>query len=181
MTWSSLNGWSLSNLCSVCLLRWIIHLPILLYFFIHFIVWLKLGSTLFRFQIWHPCCFSLQAFEYPNYFRIVVTVPEDMMIEACMRIREFCSRHYRPRSQDSHELDQWKRQRMKGQKRIRKVKRKVVFKSAKWMKLLKERTPLCALHVAIEYFSFQETQSSMQATYLYFLYVLILHREGVGE
>lgn len=29
MMWSSLNGWSLSNLCSVCLLRWIIYLLIL--------------------------------------------------------------------------------------------------------------------------------------------------------
>ncbi|KAK7151909.1 hypothetical protein R3I94_008293 [Phoxinus phoxinus] len=51
-------------------------------------------------------CLPATAFEYPNFFRIVVTVPEDMMIEACIRIREFCSRHYRPRSQDSHELDQ---------------------------------------------------------------------------
>ncbi len=29
MMWSSLNGWSLSSLCSVCPLRWIIHLPYL--------------------------------------------------------------------------------------------------------------------------------------------------------
>ncbi|XP_026143056.1 tyrosine aminotransferase-like [Carassius auratus] len=51
-------------------------------------------------------CLPATAFEYPNFFRIVVTVPEEMMIEACIRIREFCARHYRPRSQDSHELDQ---------------------------------------------------------------------------
>lgn len=51
-------------------------------------------------------CSVLQAFEYPNYFRIVVTVPEEMMVEACSRIREFCQRHYRPRSRDSNDLDQ---------------------------------------------------------------------------
>lgn len=47
-----------------------------------------------------------QAFEYPNFFRIVVTVPEEMMVEACARIREFCQRHYRPCSRDSNDLDQ---------------------------------------------------------------------------
>uniref|UniRef100_A0A6Q2XTA1 Tyrosine aminotransferase n=1 Tax=Esox lucius TaxID=8010 RepID=A0A6Q2XTA1_ESOLU len=46
-------------------------------------------------------CLPATAFEYPNYFRIVVTVPEEMMVVACGRIREFCQRHYRPRSQDS--------------------------------------------------------------------------------
>uniref|UniRef100_A0A6Q2WWC1 Tyrosine aminotransferase n=1 Tax=Esox lucius TaxID=8010 RepID=A0A6Q2WWC1_ESOLU len=51
-------------------------------------------------------CLPATAFEYPNYFRIVVTVPEEMMVVACGRIREFCQRHYRPRSQDSAELDQ---------------------------------------------------------------------------
>ncbi|KAB5574764.1 hypothetical protein PHYPO_G00212800 [Pangasianodon hypophthalmus] len=51
-------------------------------------------------------CLPATAFEYPNFFRIVVTVPEEMMVEACERIREFCARHYRPRSQDSNDLDQ---------------------------------------------------------------------------
>ncbi|XP_067091201.1 tyrosine aminotransferase [Osmerus mordax] len=51
-------------------------------------------------------CLPASAFEYPDYFRIVVTVPEEMMVEACARIREFCQRHYRPSSQDSNELDQ---------------------------------------------------------------------------
>jgi len=51
-------------------------------------------------------CLPATAFEYPNYFRIVVTVPEEMMVEACGRIREFCQRHYRPRSRDSNDLDQ---------------------------------------------------------------------------
>ncbi|KAJ7997760.1 hypothetical protein DPEC_G00215470 [Dallia pectoralis] len=50
-------------------------------------------------------CLPATAFEYPNYFRIVVTVPEEMMVVACGRIREFCQRHYRPRSQESAELD----------------------------------------------------------------------------
>uniref|UniRef100_A0A3B1JHT1 Tyrosine aminotransferase n=1 Tax=Astyanax mexicanus TaxID=7994 RepID=A0A3B1JHT1_ASTMX len=51
-------------------------------------------------------CLPATAFEYPNFFRIVVTVPEEMMVEACARIREFCARHYRPLSQDSNDLDQ---------------------------------------------------------------------------
>uniref|UniRef100_A0A673Z578 Tyrosine aminotransferase n=1 Tax=Salmo trutta TaxID=8032 RepID=A0A673Z578_SALTR len=51
-------------------------------------------------------CLPATAFEYPNYFRIVVTVPEEMMVEACTRIREFCQCHYRTCSRDSNELDQ---------------------------------------------------------------------------
>ncbi|XP_051580050.1 tyrosine aminotransferase-like [Myxocyprinus asiaticus] len=51
-------------------------------------------------------CLPATAFEYPNFFRIVVTVPEETMVEACVRIREFCACHYRPYSQDSNELDQ---------------------------------------------------------------------------
>ncbi|CAG5958381.1 unnamed protein product [Menidia menidia] len=54
-------------------------------------------------------CLPASAFEYPNFFRIVVTVPEHLMTEACARIREFCQRYYRPRSRDStdsHDLDQ---------------------------------------------------------------------------
>lgn len=53
------------------------------------------------------CLYSVfQAFEYPNFFRIVVTVPQEMMVEACGRIREFCQRHYRPSSSGSNDLDQ---------------------------------------------------------------------------
>uniref|UniRef100_A0AAX7SL97 Tyrosine aminotransferase n=1 Tax=Astatotilapia calliptera TaxID=8154 RepID=A0AAX7SL97_ASTCA len=51
-------------------------------------------------------CLPASAFEYPNFFRIVVTVPEEMMLEACARIREFCQSHYRPPSRDSNDLDQ---------------------------------------------------------------------------
>lgn len=40
-------------------------------------------------------CLPGRVFDYPNYMRIVVTVPEDLLIEACNRIAEFCSQHYR--------------------------------------------------------------------------------------
>ncbi|XP_077424699.1 tyrosine aminotransferase [Vanacampus margaritifer] len=50
-------------------------------------------------------CLPATAFEYPNFFRIVVTVPEKMMVEACARIREFCQHHYRPDSQENNNLD----------------------------------------------------------------------------
>ncbi|ETE68168.1 Tyrosine aminotransferase [Ophiophagus hannah] len=33
-------------------------------------------------------------FEYPNFFRVVITVPEEMMTEACQRIHYFCEKHY---------------------------------------------------------------------------------------
>ncbi|XP_073440924.1 tyrosine aminotransferase [Dendrobates tinctorius] len=39
-------------------------------------------------------CLPATCFEYPNFFRIVLTVPEEMMVEACRRIREFCAEHY---------------------------------------------------------------------------------------
>ncbi|UYV60755.1 TAT [Cordylochernes scorpioides] len=39
-------------------------------------------------------CLPGVCFDYPNYFRIVLTVPEVHMREACSRIREFCHEHY---------------------------------------------------------------------------------------
>ncbi|XP_048672930.1 tyrosine aminotransferase isoform X2 [Caretta caretta] len=39
-------------------------------------------------------CLPASCFEYPNFFRVVLTVPEEMMVEACSRIQEFCERHY---------------------------------------------------------------------------------------
>ncbi|GBM82733.1 Tyrosine aminotransferase [Araneus ventricosus] len=39
-------------------------------------------------------CLPGVCFDYPNYFRIVLTVPEELMIEACDRIKEFCTNHY---------------------------------------------------------------------------------------
>jgi tyrosine aminotransferase len=33
-------------------------------------------------------------FNFAGCFRIVLTVPEDMIIEACGRIKEFCEKYY---------------------------------------------------------------------------------------
>lgn len=101
MTSSSLNVWSQSNLCSVYPLRWIISLSLPLFDFALLVNILFVASSLTSMFL-----SFLKAFDYPNFFRIVVTVPEEMMAEACVRIREFCARHYRPRSQDSNDLDQ---------------------------------------------------------------------------
>ncbi|KAM4613970.1 tyrosine aminotransferase [Discoglossus pictus] len=49
-------------------------------------------------------CLPATCFEYPNYFRIVLTVPEQMMLEACSRIREFCDQHYQG-SEGSQDLE----------------------------------------------------------------------------
>lgn len=35
-----------------------------------------------------------KCFDFPNYFRICLTVPTDIMEEALVRMREFCERHY---------------------------------------------------------------------------------------
>ncbi|XP_005815563.1 tyrosine aminotransferase [Xiphophorus maculatus] len=51
-------------------------------------------------------CLPASAFEYPDFFRIVLTVPEELMLEACGRIREFCRAWYRPPSCDGNDLDQ---------------------------------------------------------------------------
>merc|ERR1711976_228430 len=39
-------------------------------------------------------CLPAQCFQYPDYFRVVLTVPEGKLIEACARITEFCMAHY---------------------------------------------------------------------------------------
>jgi len=39
-------------------------------------------------------CLPGKCFNIANYVRIVLTVPEDMMIEACQRIEAFCRQHY---------------------------------------------------------------------------------------
>ena len=36
----------------------------------------------------------LQCFDFPRYVRLVLTVPEEQLREACARIRAFCLRHY---------------------------------------------------------------------------------------
>ncbi|XP_022688578.1 tyrosine aminotransferase-like isoform X1 [Varroa jacobsoni] len=38
-------------------------------------------------------CMPGKAFSYPNYFRIVLTVPQDMILDACDRVSAFCERH----------------------------------------------------------------------------------------
>lgn len=40
-------------------------------------------------------CLPGQCFDYPNFMRIVLTVPEEMIVEACNRIVEFCEHHYK--------------------------------------------------------------------------------------
>ena len=39
-------------------------------------------------------CLPGKCFNIPNFFRIVLTVPYDLLIEACDRIAEFCRLHY---------------------------------------------------------------------------------------
>lgn len=45
-----------------------------------------------------PCFF------YPSYFRIVLTVPEQLIIEACERIKEFCEMNYKSEASDKQPL-----------------------------------------------------------------------------
>lgn len=40
-------------------------------------------------------CLPGQCFDISNYFRIVLTVPEEMIREACYRMAEFCEKHYK--------------------------------------------------------------------------------------
>ncbi|XP_024944186.1 tyrosine aminotransferase isoform X2 [Cephus cinctus] len=46
-------------------------------------------------------CLPGQCFDYPSYMRMVITVPEDMLQEACLRINDFCERHH---CKTSHEI-----------------------------------------------------------------------------
>lgn len=41
-------------------------------------------------------CLPGKCFNIENYIRIVLTVPQDMILEACNRIKEFCLKHYHP-------------------------------------------------------------------------------------
>lgn len=40
-------------------------------------------------------CLPGQCFDYANYMRIVLTVPEDLIWESCIRIAEFCNKHFK--------------------------------------------------------------------------------------
>ncbi|KAK0049755.1 tyrosine aminotransferase, partial [Biomphalaria pfeifferi] len=39
-------------------------------------------------------CLPASCFQYPNYFRVVLTIPTEKVQEACDRIKEFCAQHY---------------------------------------------------------------------------------------
>ncbi|KAH9502629.1 hypothetical protein Btru_073963 [Bulinus truncatus] len=39
-------------------------------------------------------CLPATCFQYPNYFRVVLTIPTEKVQEACDRIKEFCDEHY---------------------------------------------------------------------------------------
>jgi tyrosine aminotransferase len=41
-------------------------------------------------------CLPAQCFQYPNYFRVVLTVPEAKIRESCVRMQQFCTSHYKP-------------------------------------------------------------------------------------
>lgn len=43
-------------------------------------------------------CLPATCFQYPGYFRIVLTVPTEKVDEACDRIEQFCKDHYRPKA-----------------------------------------------------------------------------------
>nr|AHM92281.1 tyrosine aminotransferase [Eonycteris spelaea] len=50
-------------------------------------------------------CLPAKCFEYPNFFRVVITVPKVMMLEACSRIQEFCEQHYHHAEGTQEECD----------------------------------------------------------------------------
>lgn len=50
-------------------------------------------------------CLPATCFEYPNFFRVVITVPEVMMLEACSRIQKFCEQHYHCAEGSQEECD----------------------------------------------------------------------------
>lgn len=41
-------------------------------------------------------CLPGKCFQYPNFFRVVLTIPSVKLEEACQRIGEFCKDHYKP-------------------------------------------------------------------------------------
>lgn len=38
--------------------------------------------------------FPGESFNFPNYFRLVLTAPENILIESCERIDKFCNKYY---------------------------------------------------------------------------------------
>lgn len=45
-----------------------------------------------------------QCFDYPGYMRLVLTVPEEQLVEACSRIAAFCDRHAAPERLKHHSI-----------------------------------------------------------------------------
>lgn len=50
-------------------------------------------------------CLPGSCFEYPNFMRIVLTVPRDLLQDACDRIADFCEMHYKLHDDDNNYLD----------------------------------------------------------------------------
>ncbi|XP_053402805.1 tyrosine aminotransferase-like [Mercenaria mercenaria] len=52
-------------------------------------------------------CLPAQCFDFPNFFRVVLTVPQEKLKEACDRIKEFCEQHYQdhPKQNGKHQHD----------------------------------------------------------------------------
>lgn len=48
-------------------------------------------------------CLPGKCFNIENYIRIVLTVPQEMIIEACTRIKEFCHEHYKVSKRNSYQ------------------------------------------------------------------------------
>ncbi|XP_076297194.1 tyrosine aminotransferase isoform X2 [Lasioglossum baleicum] len=49
-------------------------------------------------------CLPGQCFDYPSYMRLVITVPVDMIEEACHRIQDFCEKHHYKTAEDAEIL-----------------------------------------------------------------------------
>lgn len=47
-------------------------------------------------------CLPAKCFDYPNFFRVVLTVPQDKLLESCDRIEEFCEKHYQEKPCVNH-------------------------------------------------------------------------------
>lgn len=39
-------------------------------------------------------CLPSEVFYFPGYLRLVLTAPEDILVETCVRMREFCEKHH---------------------------------------------------------------------------------------
>lgn len=42
--------------------------------------------------------FPSEVFNYEGFLRICITAPEEMLIDACERIKEFCGKHFDERA-----------------------------------------------------------------------------------